>query len=35
MVSVALRVTEIPGNCTIHSEEYDANEGASSEDDSE
>ena len=30
-VSAALRVTEIPGSCTIHSEEYDVNEGASSE----
>ena len=35
MVSVSLRVTEIPGSCTIHSEEYDGNEGASSENDSE
>ena len=35
MVSAALRVTETPGSCTIHSEEYDVNEGASGEDDSE
>jgi len=34
MVSAALRVTETPGSCAIHSEEYDDNEGASSEDDS-
>ena len=31
-VSTALRVTETPGSCTIHSEEYDVNEGASGED---
>jgi len=35
MVSVALRVTETPGSCTIHSEEYDVNEGAGGENDSE
>ena len=35
MDSVALRVTETPGSCTIHSEEYDVNEGASGENDSE
>jgi len=34
-VSAAPRVTETPGSCTIHSEEYDVNEGASGEDDSE
>ena len=34
MVSAALRVTEIPGSCTIHREEYDVNEGASGEDNS-
>jgi len=34
MVSAALRVTEIPGSCTIYSEEYDVNEGACGEDDS-
>ena len=35
MVSVALRVTEILGSGTIHSEKYDVNEGASGEDDSQ
>jgi len=34
MVSAALRVTEIPGSCTIQSDGYDINEGASGEDDS-
>ena len=34
-VSAALRVTVTQGSCTIHSEEYDVNEGASGEDDSE
>jgi len=34
MVSVAVRVTKTPGSCTIHSEEYDVNEGAGSENDS-
>jgi len=34
MVSTALRVTETPGSCRIHSDEYDVNEGASGEDDS-
>ena len=34
MVSAALRVTDILGSCTIHSEEYDVNEGAGSKDDS-
>ena len=33
--SATLRVTETLGSCTIHSEEYDVNEGASGEDDSE
>jgi len=35
MVSAALRVTETPGSCTIHSEEYNVNEGAGGENDSE
>jgi len=35
MVSGALRVTETPGSCTINSEEYDVNDGASGENDSE
>jgi len=35
MVSAALRVTETPGSCRIHSDEYDVNEGAGGEDDSE
>jgi len=35
MVSVALRVTETPGSCRIHSDKYDVNEDASGEDDSE
>jgi len=35
MVSTALRVTETPGSCTIHSEKYDVNEDASGKDDSE
>jgi len=35
MVSAALRVTETPGICRIHSDEYDVNEDARSEDDSE
>jgi len=34
-VRTALRVTETLGSCTIYSEEYDINEGASGEDDSE
>ena len=34
-VSAALRVTETPGSCTIHSDEYDVNEGTGGEDDSE
>ena len=34
MVSATLRVTEIPGSCRIHSDEYDVNEGAGGEDDS-
>ena len=34
MVSAALRVTETLGSCTIHSEEYDVNEGASRENES-
>ena len=34
MVSTALRVTETPGSCRIHSDEYDVNEDASGEDDS-
>ena len=35
MVSVALRVTETLGSCTIYSEEYDVNDGAGGENDSE
>jgi len=35
MVSAALRVTETPGSCRIYSDEYDVNEGAGGEDDSE
>jgi len=35
MVSAALRVTETPGSCGIHSDEYDVNEDAGGEDDSE
>ena len=35
MVSAALRVTETPGSCRIHSDEYDVNEDASGENDSE
>jgi len=35
MVCAALRVTETPGSCRIHSDEYDVNEDASSKDDSE
>jgi len=35
MVSAALRVTETPGSCRIQSEEYDVNEGAGGENDSE
>jgi len=35
IVSAALRVTETPESCTIHCEEYDVNEGASGEDDSD
>jgi len=35
MVSATLRVTETPGSCTIQSDEYNVNEGASGEDDSE
>ena len=35
MVSAALRVTETPGSCRIHSDEYGVNEGAGSEDDSD
>jgi len=35
MVSIALRVTETPGSCRIHSDEYDVNEGAGGKDDSE
>ena len=35
MVSAALRVTEIPGSCRRHSDEYDVKEDASGEDDSE
>jgi len=35
MVSTALRVTEMPGSCRIHSDEYDVNEDASGKDDSE
>jgi len=35
MVSAALRVTETPGSCRIHSDEYDVNEDAGGEDDSE
>jgi len=35
MVSAALRVTETAGSCTIHSEEYEVNEGASGENDKE
>jgi len=34
MVSAALRVTEIPGSCRIHSDEYDINEGVGGEDNS-
>ena len=35
MVSAALRVTQTPGSCRIHSDEYDVNEDAGSKDDSE
>ena len=35
MVSVALRVTETPGSCTIQSDEYNVIDGAGGEDDSE
>jgi len=35
MVSAALRVTETPGSCRIHSDKYDVNEDAGGEDDSE
>jgi len=35
MVSATLRVTESLGSCTIQSDEYDVNEGAGGEDDSE
>jgi len=35
MVSAALRVREMSGSCRIHSDEYDVNEDASGEDDSE
>jgi len=35
MVSAALRVTETLGSCTIHSEEYNVNEGAGGENNSE
>jgi len=35
MVSAALRVTETPGSCRIHSDEYDVHDGAGDEDDSE
>jgi len=35
MVSAALRVTETLGSCTIQSDGYDVNDGASGEDDSE
>jgi len=35
MVSAALRVTETPGSCRIHSDEYDVNKDAGGEDDSE
>jgi len=35
MVSPALRVTETQGSCRIHSDEYDINEDAGGEDDSE
>jgi len=35
MVSKAPRVTKTLESCTIHSEEYDVNEGAGDEDDSE
>jgi len=35
MVSVALRVREMLESCRIHSDEYDVNEDASGEDDSE
>jgi len=34
MVSAAPRVTETPGSCIIHSDEYNVNEGAGGEDDS-
>ena len=34
MVNAALRVTETPGSCRIHSDEYDVNEDAGGEDDS-
>jgi len=33
MVSAALRVTETPGSCRIHSDEYDVNEDAGGKDD--
>ena len=32
-VSVALGVTETPGSCTIHSDEYEVNESAGCEND--
>ena len=35
MVSTSLRVTETPGSCRIHSEDYDVNEGAGGKNDSE
>jgi len=35
MVTAALRVTETLESCTIQSDGYDVNEGASGEDDSE
>ena len=35
MVSAAPRVTEIPGSCRIHSDEYDVKEDAGGKDDSE
>jgi len=34
MVSTTLRVTETPGSCTIQSDEYNVNVGASGKDDS-
>jgi len=35
MGSAALRVTETPGSCRIHSDEYDVNEDTGGEDNSE